>query len=179
MVKIFVSSVCILTITLGVSRFGFTPILPIMQAEAGLGVAEGGWVTSAHYLGYLVGVIVSYTLVTTKQKEQFLMFGLLSSILSTVLMAVTTSFLYWSIIRFFAGLSGAAGVIIGAGLTMQWLRHKSNRPPQLGFYFSGIGFGIILSGLASIFFSQNQLRGMNTGWALGLYLYCYCFRPGF
>ena len=57
MIKIFVSSVCILTITLGVSRFGFTPILPIMQAEAGLGVAEGGWVTSAHYLGYLVGVI--------------------------------------------------------------------------------------------------------------------------
>ena len=62
MVKIFVSGVCILTITLGVSRFGFTPILPIMQAEAGLGVAEGGWVTSAHYLGYLVGVIISYTL---------------------------------------------------------------------------------------------------------------------
>ena len=129
-----------------------------MQAEAGLGVAEGGWVTSAHYLGYLVGVIISYTLVTTKQKEQFLMFGLLSSVLSTLLMAVTTSFLYWSIIRFFAGLSGAAGVIIGAGLTMQWLRHKSNRPPQLGFYFSGIGFGIIFSGLASIFFSQNELR---------------------
>ena len=158
MIKIFVSSVCILTITLGVARFGFTPMLPIMQAEAGLGIAEGGWVTSAHYLGYLVGVIISYTLVTTKQKEQFLMFGLLSSILSTVLMAVTTSFLYWSIIRFFAGLSGAAGVIIGAGLTMQWLQHKSNRPPQLGFYFSGVGFGIILSGLASIFFSQNQLR---------------------
>ena len=102
MVKIFVSSICILTITLGVSRFGFTPILPIMQAEAGLGVAEGGWVTSAHYLGYLIGVIVSYTLVTTKQKEQFLMFGLLISVLSTVLMAATTSFLYWSIIRFFA-----------------------------------------------------------------------------
>ena len=156
MIKIFVSSVCILTITLGVSRFGFTPILPIMQAEAGLGIAEGGWVTSAHYLGYLVGVIVSYTLVTTKQKEQFLMFGLLSSILSTVLMAVTTSFLYWSIIRFFAGLSGAAGVIIGAGLTMQWLQHNSNRPPQLGFYFSGIGFGIILSGLASIFFLKTN-----------------------
>ena len=86
------------------------------------------------------------------------MFGLLSSILSTVLMAVTTSFLYWSIIRFFAGLSGAAGVIIGASLTMQWLQQKSGRPPQLGFFFSGIGFGIILSGLASIFFSQNQLR---------------------
>ena len=115
MVKIFVSSVCILTITLGVSRFGFTPILPIMQAEAGLGVAEGGWVTSAHYFGYLVGVIISYTLVTTKQKEQFLMFGLLSDFIY-LLMAVTTSFLYWSIIRFFAGLSGAAGVIIGAVL---------------------------------------------------------------
>ena len=174
MIKIFVSGVCILTITLGVSRFGFTPILPIMQAEAGLGVAEGGWVTSAHYLGYLVGVVVSYTLVTTKQKEKFLMFSLLSSILSTVLMALTTSFLYWSLIRFIAGLSGAAGVIVGAGLTMQWLQHKSNRPPQLGFYFSGIGFGIILSGLASIFFSFNQFK-WNEHWlgfgALSLLLF--------
>ena len=91
MIKIFISSVCILTITLGVSRFGFTPILPIMQAEAGLGIAEGGWVTSAHYL-VTSRSDISYTLVTTKQKEQFLMFGLLSSILSTVLMAVTNRF---------------------------------------------------------------------------------------
>ena len=83
-----------------------------MQAEALLGVAEGGWVTSVHYLGYLAGVITSYTLVTTKQKEQFLLIGLIVSILSTGLMATTTSLLFWSIIRFFAGLSGAAGVII-------------------------------------------------------------------
>ena len=156
MLKIFLSSVCILTITLGIARFGFTPILPIMQSEAGLGVAAGGWLTSAHYLGYLIGVLVSFTLVTIKQKERFLLFGLLSSILSTVLMATTTSFLYWAAIRFVAGFSGSAGVIIGAGLIMRWLQDKSNSPPQLGFYFSGIGVGIILSGIASIYFSRNN-----------------------
>ena len=69
-------------------------------------------------------------------------------------MAVTTSVLSWSIIRFFDGISGAAGVIIGAGITMQWLQHKSNRPPQLGFYFSGIGFGLFFLGWRA-FFSQT------------------------
>ena len=92
-----------------------------MQAEAGLGVAEGGWVTSAHYLGYLVGVIISYTLVTTKQKEQFLMFGLLRYFIYPINGSYDIVFILVNN-SIFAGLSGAAGVIIGAGLTMQWLQ---------------------------------------------------------
>jgi MFS family permease len=40
-------------------RFAFTPILPMMQADAGLSVAAGGWLASANYLGYLAGSVAA------------------------------------------------------------------------------------------------------------------------
>ncbi|HEX7045817.1 MAG TPA: YbfB/YjiJ family MFS transporter, partial [Burkholderiales bacterium] len=41
-----------LAIAMGIGRFAFTPILPMMQEDAGLSVAAGGWLASANYLGY-------------------------------------------------------------------------------------------------------------------------------
>ena len=55
---------------------------------------------------------------------------------------------------------------------------KSNRPPQLGFYFSGIGL-VLFYRVSEHFFLKTNYVGMNTGWALGLYLCFYFFRPGF
>src|SRR5262245_26705333 len=46
-----------LAVAMGIGRFAFTPILPMMQEDAGLTVAQGGWLASANYLGYLVGAL--------------------------------------------------------------------------------------------------------------------------
>jgi hypothetical protein len=45
-----------LAIGMGIGRFAFTPILPMMQAE-GLSLAAGGWLASANYAGYLAGAL--------------------------------------------------------------------------------------------------------------------------
>ncbi|HUG57058.1 MAG TPA: YbfB/YjiJ family MFS transporter, partial [Candidimonas sp.] len=41
-----------LAVAMGIGRFAFTPMLPMMQNDSGLGLAEGGWLASANYLGY-------------------------------------------------------------------------------------------------------------------------------
>jgi len=40
---------------MGIGRFAFTPILPMMQLDAGLDIDRGGWLASANYAGYLAG----------------------------------------------------------------------------------------------------------------------------
>ena len=46
-----------LAVAMGIGRFAFTPLLPMMQQDAGLSVADGGWLASANYLGYLAGAL--------------------------------------------------------------------------------------------------------------------------
>jgi predicted MFS family arabinose efflux permease len=46
-----------LAVAMGIGRFAFTPILPMMQEDAGVSIATGGWLASANYLGYLAGAL--------------------------------------------------------------------------------------------------------------------------
>jgi len=42
---------------MGVARFAFTPVLPVMQAEFGFSDTTSGLLASANYLGYLLGAV--------------------------------------------------------------------------------------------------------------------------
>src|SRR5712691_12746253 len=46
-----------IVVAMGIGRFAFTPILPMMQQDAGLSVAGGGWLASANYFGFLLGAV--------------------------------------------------------------------------------------------------------------------------
>lgn len=46
-----------LAAAIGVGRFAFTPILPMMQKDAGLSLVAAGWLASANYLGYFIGAL--------------------------------------------------------------------------------------------------------------------------
>ena len=44
--KVMLAGVMSLILTLGIARFSYTPLLPIMQAQTGLGDAGGGWLAT-------------------------------------------------------------------------------------------------------------------------------------
>ena len=48
-----------LAVAMGIGRFAFTPLLPMMQADAGLTLAQGAWLASANYAGYLGGALTA------------------------------------------------------------------------------------------------------------------------
>ena len=55
---------------MGIGRFAFTPLLPLMQQHDGLTLAQGAWLAAANYLGYLAGALAcwaaSLALVSTR-----------------------------------------------------------------------------------------------------------------
>ena len=57
--KVLGAGIFSLVLVLGVARFAYTPLLPLMQQQAGLGMAEAGWLAAINYAGYLSGAMVA------------------------------------------------------------------------------------------------------------------------
>ena len=58
--KVLTAGVLSLVLMLGIARFAYTPLLPLMQQQAGLGIFEGGWLAAINYMGYLSGAVILF-----------------------------------------------------------------------------------------------------------------------
>jgi len=145
--KVLFAGVFSLILTLGVARFSYTPLLPIMQKQAGLGIAEGSWLAAVNYLGYLCGAIIVSLISDLHLKDRLYRIGLLSAVVTTVWMGLTDDLWLWLFLRFLSGLSSAAGMLLGSGLVLNWLLRNDHRG-ELGIHLSGIGLGIAFSAVA-------------------------------
>lgn len=133
-----------LMLTMGVARFSLTPLLPVMMDETFLNNASGGWLASINYMGYMTGVLITASISDLKLKFMLYRTGLIVAILSTVGMALAENYVIWSVMRFFAGLTSAAGLLMGSGLILNWMLRNGHRA-ELGIHFGGAGLGIALS----------------------------------
>ena len=44
---------------MGIGRFAFTPLLPLMVRDGALPQNAGAWLAASNYLGYLVGALMA------------------------------------------------------------------------------------------------------------------------
>ncbi len=47
-----------MVISMGIGRFSYTPMIPIMQRDLEMSYRLAGWLAGVNYLGYLIGAIV-------------------------------------------------------------------------------------------------------------------------
>jgi len=143
---VLASGIFALVLTMGVARFAYTPMLAYMQSQAGMGEALAGWLAGWNYLGYLSGVLLVTRLRDLRVKDRLYRAGLVLAVVTTAMMALGESPLLWGVSRYLAGLSTAAGLMLGSGLILNWLIRHGQRA-ELGIHFSGLGLGIVLGGL--------------------------------
>ena len=141
--KVLIAGVLSLLAMIGVARFAYTPMLPVMQEQAGLSIAGGGWLAASNYLGYFTGALIAASISNLTLKDHFYRAGLILAVVTTIAMGLTESVWWWALWRYIAGLASACGLLIGSGLIMHWLV-SNNMRPELGIHFLGLGGGIAM-----------------------------------
>ncbi|MES3002781.1 MAG: YbfB/YjiJ family MFS transporter [Pseudomonadota bacterium] len=133
-----------LAVAMGIGRFAFTPMLPLMIQAGGLDVAGGGWVAAANYAGYLVGAMTA-----SRVPLGAVRLGLLALLLSAILaaaMALPGSLVLWSVLRFAAGVA-SAWVFVSTAVWCLGALARAQRASWGAAVYFGVGAGIAIAGL--------------------------------
>ena len=152
--KVLAAGVFSLILTMGVARFAYTPLLPLMQHQASLGIAQAGWLAAINYAGYLSGAVLASVISDLVLKDRLYRIGLVVAVASTAMMGMADDFTVWAFSRFIAGLSSAAGLMLGSGLILNWLIRHNHRS-ELGIHFSGVGLGIAVCAAAALLMREG------------------------
>jgi predicted MFS family arabinose efflux permease len=150
---------------MGIGRFSLTPVLPLMQHDAGLTMARGGWLACANYFGYLAGALVCIGL--TPSPAAAIRWGLVAVGLFTLVMGLTEGELLWLASRFLAG-AASAFVLVGVSAWAMPILTRHGREEWSGRVFAGVGIGIAFAGLFGLVAGIDAWTSRATWIALGL-----------
>ncbi|KIQ37129.1 MFS transporter [Variovorax paradoxus] len=152
-----------LAVAMGLGRFAFTPMLPIMLGEGKLELAGGGVLASLNYLGYFFGA-VSCAAIGIKASSM-VRGGLAATAALLVGMGLLHSFAGWGILRGAAGVMSAWVFVFASGWGLRRLA-ETNSPTLAGVIYTGPGIGIAMTGLLG---GALGRWGSEVGWiGLGL-----------
>ena len=141
--RILLGGFCACAVSLGLGRFAYTPILPLM----GIGTESAGWLAAANNMGYLIGAMWASRAATAAGRHRLLDFGLALVALTLAAMALTRDMLAWNPIRLASGIGAALVFVLSSALVVPRLV-EMGRAKLSGLHFGGVGLGIVLSGSA-------------------------------
>ncbi|MPW17025.1 YbfB/YjiJ family MFS transporter [Paraburkholderia sp. CNPSo 3157] len=150
-----------LAVALGVGRFAFTPLLPLMLHGGALDIRHGGWLASLNYAGYFLGAIACAAL--RVDASRMVKTGLALTVLLVLAMGVTDQFWIWAAVRFVAGAVSAWTFVFAS----QWgLRRLAELGANEwgGVIYTGPGVGIAATGLLVSAASAHGGYGASAGW---------------
>ncbi len=161
-----------LAVAMGIGRFAFTPVLPMMLDDGVIDLHSASWLASVNYLGYLAGALLCtfQPWISARLKRlppvdgpALVRAGLLATGALTLLMALPAPAL-WPLWRFAAGVVSALVFVFSSGWCLaQLARHGATALG--GVMFAGPGAGIVLSGLLASGMVALQWRAA-VAWAV-------------
>ncbi|MEO7066919.1 MAG: YbfB/YjiJ family MFS transporter [Rhodanobacter sp.] len=152
-----------LAVAMGVGRFAFTPILPMMQVDVGLSLRAAGWLAAANYLGYLIGALCAARL----SPSWAIRGGLLLTTVVTFGMGLSANFTVWLVLRLLAGIASAWVLVHVASWTLERLL-AWRRSSLSGVVFAGVGLGIAGAGTLCLVLMHAMVDSAHAWQVFGL-----------
>lgn len=133
-----------LAVAMGIGRFAFTPLFPLMVRDGLLGHDTGALLAAANYLGYLAGALLAARI--RLRPTALLAWGLLGTVAVTGAVGWTGAMPAWALLRFAAGVLSAWTLVATSAWALGWLA-VHGRPQLAGVIFAGVGLGIAAAGV--------------------------------
>jgi MFS family permease len=131
---------------LGIGRFVYTPILPVMLGALNWSKFDAGLVASANLLGYFVGALLAGHGLVAARPRSWLLAALAVSAGSTAAMALPSDIASFAVLRFIGGIASAFVIVCASTLVLERLS-ESGRGSLSAIHFAGVGVGIMISAI--------------------------------
>jgi predicted MFS family arabinose efflux permease len=162
-VAVSLAGLAALAVAMGIGRFAFTPILPMMQADAALSLAAAGWLAGANYAGYLAGALSAPLL----RSDRAIRAGLAGIALATLAMGLEQRLASWLALRALAGVASAWVLIHVSSWCLERLA-PLRRPALNGTVYAGVGAGSMAAGALCLVLMSLHLGSRDAWLALGV-----------
>lgn len=126
---------------MGIGRFVYTPILPLMIGEGALNASQAGLVAGFNYFGYLLGALVAALGFFAPRRRAWFLAALAASAATTLAMAWSGTLAAMIVVRFLSGIASAFSMIFVTAIVLARLGEEG-RPGLIALHFGGVGFGI-------------------------------------
>ena len=163
--QIAIAGLSALAVAIGVGRFAFTPLFPMMQEDFGLTVAAGGWLAFANYAGYLLGAVT--VMLFPARPPLAIRCGLVVTGLVTVAMGLTHRLGDWIALRALAGVASAWVLVHVSAWALERLE-ALQKPVLSGVVFAGVGAGTAVVGLICLVLMQGAAGASGAWIVLGI-----------
>ncbi|MEM7346940.1 MAG: YbfB/YjiJ family MFS transporter [Chloroflexota bacterium] len=141
---LIIGSLLSLVLSMGLARFAYTLILPLMQRQVAFDNQMAGWLASANLAGYFLGSILVTRLGSEVNRIAIMRWGIVACVVSIGGKGLTISLFLWGILQFIGGFAGAAVLIICTAVAFDQLAIQK-KSQYTGFVYCGVGLGIALS----------------------------------
>lgn len=159
--KVLIGGMLGMVVAMGIGRFVYTPILPLMQRDLGISNSLAGGLATLNYLGYLLGALLCSFAPQLLRNRFVGAVALLTSIATTFGMGLTLSVFWWGTMRLAGGIASALLFIVISAEVAETLTRR-NVGHWLGALYGGVGCGIAISGLVVPQF--DRLGGWSVAW---------------
>jgi predicted MFS family arabinose efflux permease len=170
--KVAVAGTFTMAAALGVDRFVYTPLLPMMQEALRLSAGQAGLIASANFAGYLAGALLASVASMPGGRRAWLVGALATSAGATIAMSFWPSVLFFAAIRFIGGAAGAFAIVIATATTVE-SSTSNGRSRLMALHFAGVGMGIVGSATLVSLLSRHGAN-WREGWLAGGILSTSC-----